>query len=455
MFQPLVELREQIRAMTKRRRKELPMSLDFDWNCYSTVVGEVEWQRVDTQGNNPPAKILAFVVDYDAQVAPHKIEEYLQHVDVRLRPTYGEVTGSRNLRLLWLFEAPVRTISLAHAKKLLTAVSDYVGAATMLPGFDNSSLNPCQVWTNGGEWYKLGEMMPSSVIEGIAVDAFNKSYKSTHQRIDLNVVASEVERRFPDRWRGEFKEGAIGVRFWDANADNPRAAMVLPDGCYCLTGDRSFVSWIDIFGKEWVEESRLMCYAQAAEGIMYDDSIYWVEAPNGEWQPTSKDNVLLELAHRGIPRTRPREDNMSEAERVLRYIHVHKRIKGAIPLVNMRPGVMTYEGDLVLNISNLRALQPCPETMMVPERDFPFLWSVFQIIKGELGKQTFFGWLKVAYEAGYYYSPTYGQVMFMFGPKQNGKTLILNRVVTALLGGRQANPYQVSMPIIRSIWRSR
>jgi hypothetical protein len=78
-----------------------------------------------------------------------------------------------------------------------------------------------------------------------------------------------------------------------------------------------------------------------------------------------------------------------------------------------------------------------------PNKHFPFLFAIMEsvILGGRQAKDTHYAWLKVSYESGYNYEPTFGQVLFLFGPKQNGKTLLCNRVYVPLLGNKQANPY--------------
>jgi len=57
-------------------------------------------------------------------------------------------------------------------------------------------------------------------------------------------------------------------------------------------------------------------------------------------------------------------------------------------------------------------------TNIHPGEHWPFTYAILEsvLLGGRLAVDTFYAWLKVAYEAGYYYEPAFGQVVFIFGP---------------------------------------
>jgi len=432
-------------AMPKLQRRAYITNPICDWKFYTPVVGTVPWMRVKAEKDeNQPAAIRGFVVDYDTYIAIESLPQYLAHVTLDKWPTYAETSLSGKLHAVWVFKEEVKIDGYQHAQEFFREFAKYLNAETLLPGWDDASTNPTQLWQCGCKWFATVHEVDPTIVQGIALKSFNKVHRSAYKSMDLDLIAGEVERRFPGRWRGDFIEGAIGVRFWDPHADNQRGAMIKQDGCFCLTGDQAFVSWEQIFGKEWINDCKVLSYGKAAENIVFDDNTYWCKLPSGEWVFTNKDNVVLELAQRGVARSRERGDNMSEVERVLRYVQVSKRVAAAIPLVFTRPGLTTLDGEQVLNISNIRALTPVDQEGMVPQVHYPFIWSILNtvILGGTHARDTLLAWMKIAYEAAYNYSPIYGQALFIFGPKQNGKTLICNRIIVPLLGGKQANPFQ-------------
>jgi hypothetical protein len=72
---------------------------------------------------------------------------------------------------------------------------------------------------------------------------------------------------------------------------------------------------------------------------------------------------------------------------------------------------------------------------------FPVLQQLLDNMLRE-ERQFFDGWLKVSVEAPLNDKSRLGQVMILVGPKNAGKSLVQNYIVTPLLGNRMAKPYR-------------
>jgi len=350
-----------MKAVPKKRRRQLLMTKTAEWCIYSPFTGVIPGQRINKE-TNPPLTQCNFSADYDVPVAPEQIEGYLSKLDPALHPTAFDVTLSGNLRPSFNFESLVRFANFAHASQFQKELSDLLKLPTLFPGYDTASESPTQVWTLGDgltQW-KAGNTLPTTVLEGLCVKAFKKSHTSTSTGVGFDLIAEECEKRFPGMWRGEFKIGATGVRFWDPKADNPRGAMLMEGGVFCFTGDRTWIPYSDeaILGHDWSAKQNVLHFGNATEDIYFDDRNYWRLLPDGIWVASVGKNIELELKSRGVRAKAAKGELMSEMEEVLYYIQTNKRVAAAIPLVFIKPGITSLDGERVLNISTVKALPP-------------------------------------------------------------------------------------------------
>jgi len=361
-FNPGPEAFAAMKGMNKTRRRLFTSSPECGWCVYSGGVGEIENRRIN-KDLNPVRKIRAVLFDYDVNVPEDHIDFYLQNVPAAHKPTYIDRSLGGGLHCIYVLEREVTIDGNEHAKAFYTDFAKMVGAETMFPGFDTASLNPTQCMTTGASWKLIGHLVPLNLVEGIAIKSFQRVSKKQATTINLELIAEELENRgWLERWNGEFAIGNVGVRFWDDKADNPRGAMLMEGGVYCLTGDKAFLTWHDIMGRAWMQQHELLQFGRASEDIVYDDKNYWRRLPNGDWAEATADNIKLELKARGVPGRMQEGENMSQVDQILHYIQCQKRVTAAIPLVYHRPGITELEGEKVLNISNIKVLTPIDVT---------------------------------------------------------------------------------------------
>lgn len=428
-----------LRAMPKPERKRLLQRPDTEWQVYTPVRAMVVSNPVSA--TNPPIGIRGFAADFDLNVPREAVLPLLEQMPVATRPTYLEISLGGRYRLVWTFAREILVVDIAHANEFLAAFAEFVNASKVFPGYDPSSEKVTQRWTNGGEWKEVtNQPVPVDILVGIAIKAAKKAQvlSSGQAEIPLDVVAAEVEKRFPGRWAGPFELDNLGVRFWDPAADAEAGAQVKPDGMLCFTGKVAFMRWTDIFGKAWCDEQGVRHTGKAANGVYFDGRNYW-RFFSGQWWGTGRQDIELTLKVAGLSSRVPKGSTVSEVDKVLHYIQTEQRVVGAAPMINHRPGVVEQRGQRMLNTSTLRALEPAA----VPS-DFPwirdFLWGLFARPEDK-PLEHFLAWLKRSYTAFREYKPLMGQAVFLAGPAHNGKTLLNLHIAANMLGGRTGNPY--------------
>lgn len=437
---------EEMRAMSKEVRRSTLFQPTFEWNTYSGFSGLISTQRVSEK--NPPILCRALVIDYDAATSPELVHNYISNLDPAIQPNYLEQSLGLKWRGVWIFEKDILMDSLSFAQDYIRTLIKTIGADKMLAGYDEASCRPTQMWTNGGYWLENHDRpLNHNLLCGIASKMIAER-KSDGFEIPLVKIAEEVEKRFPGRWQGDFVEGAHGVRFWDPKADNPRGAFITKHGCYCFTGLKAFVSWEEIFGKIWVETNRAANFGEITKNIIFDSNSYWHEQSPGHWVKTSREDTMLLFRTMGLSGKVTKGTTSSDVDRAMRQVQENNRVVGACPVLYRPTGVLLLNGKRVLNISTVRALEPAKESAD-PER-FPFLWSLIRYLWARQSGRPFDffqSWMSRTYIGMLNLKPVAGQAIFICGPKNNGKTLLVTRVMAPLFGNSMADPYDYFLGI--------
>lgn len=432
---------KEMRELPKAARQQRMGQSKTEWQVYSTVRGAVPTSRIAK--NNQAAAVLGFAADYDMRTDFAEVEKWLRQMPPEFQPQFIETSLGLKIRLVWVFERPLLVRDTEHATAVLETIFDKLKVRTLLPGYDAASERPSQVWTNGGEWRAWRvEPLAWTLVLGLAVDA-SKKLSVTSGDIDLDTVAAEVLKRWPGPWQGDFKLGALGVRFWDETADNTNGCQVKPDGMLCFTGTTGFLSWAQLLGGAWVNEQRALNLGKVAGETYFDGKNYW-QPRDDSWFDVARPDILLALRTRGVSPSKGRGQICSDADRVLHFIQVANRVHGAAPLIYLPKGVVEVNGWRILNTSTLRptepAAQPCTES------SFPLLWKILSglfVPRDDFYPlDTFLAWTRRAYIAIRERRPAMGQALFLCGPVSNGKTLLCAHVLKPAFGGRMANPYK-------------
>lgn len=436
-YQPKPGVLEKLKALPKNERRAF-VSQPGSWNIYSAVCGISPNARVSKE--NPPGAVRGLVVDYDLPTSQGEVLKLLSKIkQPEFYPNFIERSLSDNIRLIWVFEREVLVPDGNFAERLLETLVKKLRADSILAGYDPKSIEPEQVWTNGTGFECLRETpIPWDMVFGLVCEVSSKIDRGDAE-IPYDILFTEMEKRWPGRWRGPFDLDQLGVRFWDAKADNPAGCRVKPDGMQCFTGHTGFVRWEGIFGASWCDAQRALNLGRAAAGICFDSRMYWRQEGD-RWHSNNREDVTLSLKVKGISSRITKGRACSDVERVLNHIQTVNRVDGAAPIVNRKPGITYLDGQRILNISTIRALQPSPDTGITIDR-IPTLDRIINPMLDPAALDHFMAWLKRFYIAVLKYRPLMGQAIFLCGPKNCGKTLLAYRIIKPLIGDRAANPY--------------
>lgn len=431
---------ETMRKLPKDKRRQQLLVPTTRWQVYTSVRGSIGTARISK--DNPASALLGLVADFDMVSDLETVLKYLNQMPEEYLPNFIEISLGKKIRLVWLFPREVLVPGNEFCQALISTLFDKLGVPTLLAGYDKASEKPTEMWTNGGEWYSVKETpLAWDFIFGSLCEVSNKTSLFNRGEVPLEAIWTEVQSRFPGRWTGEWRQDALGMRFWDPQADNETGCQVKPDGMLCFTGRTPFMKWADIFGRQWVEEQKVLNLGRAAEGYYFDGDEYW-ENCGGRWVSIARQDMHLRLKDRGLSDRIPKGGTMSDVDRVLLHLQKQNRVDGAAPLVNYAPGLVTLEGRPLLNTANLRCVQPAAGPTGTPS-DFPFIWEYLSsfLARPELRPlDHLLAWLRRAYDSQLNYGRETGQALFICGPKGNGKTLFSRRIVQPLLGDRAANP---------------
>ncbi len=254
--------------------------------------------------------------------------------------------------------------------------------------------------------------------------------------VPMRALAEEAAKRFPGRWSGEFAVGARGVRFWDPEAD-AQSVIVRETGCQCFTGEKPFLTWAEIFGREFVEKHTAQRLGGAIASLFFDGRSYWRQLPNESWQAMNAATAARHLKVKfGLAAVVPHHDTASEVDKVLHQIEQNKAIVGALPFVHNRHSLVRINGRTYLNTS----ITKCHDMALDPQEwgeNFPFIADYLSRLFDPESLQFFLAWLHRFYRSAYDGRLKKGQAVFIAGPVDVGKTLCGERLVGPLVGGKQ------------------
>lgn len=430
----------EMQNLSREVRRSTLFQPTFQWNTYNGLCGSVTQNRVSA--DNPPILCRALVVDYDAKTSPEMVYDYVSKLDPSIQPNFLEQSLGGNWRALWIFEKDILTDGLNFAQEYLKVLIKTLGADKMLAGYDEASWKATQMWTNGGYWLENHDKPLSyNFLIGAACTLISER-KSEGFEIPIEIIATEVERRFPGRWQGTFEIGGHGVRFWDSKADNPRGAFITKHGCYCFTGLKAYVSWEEIFGKTWVDTNRNINLGEITKNIFTDGKSYWYESSMGQYLSKGREDILLSFRVKGLSNKISKGATSSDADKALEHVNTYSRVSGGAPLLYRPPGVNLVNGHKILNTSFTPLIVPSAgpcEPSQIPE-----LWDWFQGLFVKLQGTTpelywISHWANVV-QGIYVGKPVTGRAVFLCGPPESGKTMLCERILSPLLGGKMADP---------------
>jgi hypothetical protein len=406
---------------------------------FSLVEGENASQRVG--GSNPGYKVHGIVTDYDATLSAAEVTSGLARIPSQYPFFAWNRTRRGGIRVLWRFEEPIFFYGTDAFKRLMARAKKELRLTSLFPGLDEDVLvRSDQTYAAGDGW----TINATAYIrqESVNLWLFDVLQKATdfdnEVEIPMEVIAAEVEKRFPNRWTGDFREGSRGVRFWDPTADNPTAALVRSTGMTAFTGDRGFVSWADIFGRAFVtqyQEDRI----GRAIGDLYCDAEknYYRPLPDNTWDLCGVEVTKRHLKSAyGLSDSVPKGQLVSEVEQVLHHLEMNRRIEGAIPFPHRPSQIVEWHGNRYLNTAHCKLMMPSDEKDVEWALKFPGIAAYLANLW--IDEENFaiqMAWLKVFYESCFKGNPARGQALFIVGPPGTGKSFFSLELLGTIFGG--------------------
>lgn len=406
--------------------------------------------------DNPIVRMHGLVVDYDFRSASaDKLRELKASPVCEWVPSWGSISFRKGAKLYWKFERPIPVSPGVQVTKFLARLAKEMKLGAWLPGFDaGATANTVQYYEVGRDFVEIGgKPIPHEILVHWAWDSVRDTVlwsDFSRYEIPLEEIEREVHDRFPGRWKGQFKVGERGVRFWDPTADNPTGAQIRADGMTCYTGDKFFVSWAEIFGQKFVARFAASKTQQLLESTYYDGMKFYSKAQEtDEFIEWGKEDFSQLLRTKGFDPTRGKGRTCSEIDEAEIAIKTLHRVQYARRLVHFNKGEIRWRGRRFLNMGAAEPIQPAPpmgQPMSWADGDkyFPMLKSFFDTFfandqgEDEHNQRTYlFAWLKRFYEGGLAHQPTQGQVVIIAGHPNKGKSFFSEGIVGGLMGGAE------------------
>lgn len=389
---------------------------------------------------NPAYKMHGLVVDYDAVIGRDQIDKIQGNGAAGMLPRWVTKTFSGNRRLIWEFEKPIMVDNEDITERFIDLLAKKLKVRNVFPGADESSFRTSQYFEQGYDWEEIpnSNPVPSHVLSDLFVKAATaKKLRGTGPDIPLEVVAAEVEKRWPGRVIGEFAEGARTPLFWIDDGIDRIGAQVGTYGmlCYSERAGKSFIHWGEILGSDFVEQFDAERIGNAAEGLWFDGMKYWNLEEENRWASRNKDDTIMHLKVQGISARIDPKASASEAEKVLVAAQKLRTVKAAAPIVHDAREVVWINGERYLNISTIKVMQPAEKAT---EADFPWLCEFFWKIWADPmpdQRDHFLAWLQHFYGSALAGRPQQGQAIIVAGPASTGKTFFNYRILGKIMGG--------------------
>lgn len=395
---------------------------------------------------NPAVKLHGFVADYDDPNIDAALLASVPGAGVPgLLPTWSCRTFSPGkARLVWEFEEAIWVPEPRMLKKFFLVMGRETKLQTLLPALDPASFDPKQYFEAGDDWKPVvgGAPIPADVL-GLWMFEAASSVKISFDgpEIPIELIAEEVEARWPGRWPGNFALGSRGPLFWVEPFIGRTGCQVGDKGmvCYSDRAGSGFVPWAELLGRDFVRKYEADKIGAFLENLWYDGKIYWWRTNEG-WRGRGKEDSIMHLKHNGISAKTGLKDTISEAERVLVAVQASRTIDIAAPVLFDNREVVEINGERYLNIGRREAMAESEEPGAGDPKNFPWLHEYFENIWDDadpLHKQRdyFLAWFKRLWWSARSHRVAQGQILVLAGGVGLGKTFLNKWLIGHAMGG--------------------
>lgn len=164
---------------------------------------------------------------------------------------------------------------------------------------------------------------------------------------------------------------------------------------------------------------------------------FWTKNAGGEWMPINKSTLDLILRSNWYSQYDKATNSLTRVEQKTLEVVMHHSVKYAGELAGWPPGLHSICGNRVLISRGANVPTPARGA-------WPLIKTFLKELLGDEAKY-FYSWMRAAFQSmieGAPFAP--GQLFALAGPANCGKSL-LQQLVTVMLGGRMAKPYQYLM----------
>lgn len=457
-FIPSEPIPEDVRKDKKQRDVWInhPSTKHHVYTLCEGVNSGLRISRAKSDGSgNPVHSCHGFAADYDGAANEVTV---LQHASkLPIPPNWIERTLSGYWRFIWLLEFALLFPSFEFAQHFLGTFSEFAfDPALGMIGFDSGAwISPERMFTNGCDWRPLNpNKISKDVALGWLVQAGHK-FKFTDSfgvTIPLDVVKPELQARFPkfSEWPGDFTLDSQGPSFWVEGSQSPKSAIVRAQGMQTFSdhAGKAFFSWAELLGVAFVKQFETEAAARATKDILFDGKHYFRKLPSELYKPHDKQDLINHLrVSRGVSNKAPKNDT-SEVEKCLEHIQNFQRVEIAAPFPFRPSGLITINGEQVLNTSMRRVMQPASGTAVWgPLGQFPWLSNFFgRFFSNPEQLDYCLSHLAHFYQSALLLKPVSGHAVFLAGLQGTGKTFFSTGVVGPIFGGfRDASKYLMGM----------
>lgn len=430
----------------KKKREVWAQNPETQYQMFSFYEGMNTSLRISE--TNQPIRLGAITVDADLGMSQREVDECIARLLVK--PNWVEHTLSGHWRFHWLLEEALPLASMSHARHLMENIQDLV-PVDQFPGVDKGALvTSSRYFTNSGDWRFIHDKPISKEHTTAFVMRQSKRFGWDTQMQGTSLVINEkiIERlkeRWPRfcEWEGEFKVGTQGPTFFVDGSESAKSASVHEKGIYTWSAHaqpKYWWDWGDLLGANWVTAYESNRVGNAVREIYFDDKNYHLFSPITQtWICENKDNLTNELlVNRGLSREYGKKTGSkhSEIEGALNFIRHNQRIAGAASFAFYKKGILEWNGGKYLNTHTREVVQPASAAHWGPGGGFEWLSSFLdQFFTSKEQLPFFLSWLSRFYSSCFVRSPLSGQILFIAGPPNAGKTFLNRGVIGRLIGG--------------------
>lgn len=430
----------------------------------SAVEGLDPLTRTTAKGENPPVILHGLIADHDTDIEPARLTA--EYVASRKKgdflPNYVCRSQGGGVHAIYLFESPVKVASAEMAEVFMEHCFKRLKADSFYPALKKESWDPYQYFELGTNWVKISDTpLPDNHVWHWLYEAGNKIKFTTDLRdtvIPMARVSERVDELFPGKWDGAtFEPGARGSAFWVADSKTPRCAIVREGGMQCfLSSQPPFVPWSAILGRAWCEKFHADRIGEVIKNYWFEEETrnFWeldVSLPRPRPINFSEKHMEreLRLAH-GITRKKLDNADGTELDAVIHRVTREKRVAKVSNFLFRPVGLVHGPDSDFLNISTVRVLAPAPAgtSPLAWGEKFDFIAAFIQSLfrtpahmrPTNLNQLEFFlAYLKYFYCNARLMTPMPGQVCFLCGPQDIGKTFLVDKILAPLMAGPGAS----------------